>query len=108
MTETSVAIVLQLEGAADADLAREISQATGAETRALTTHGFDGDVMGWLLVGNFIVSSLATLAPILAKYLGDRRVKSIKVGDLVVENPQDEDVARILRAWGAGDHGHAQ
>lgn len=96
MTEETIAVVLEIDGAADPGLGEEIARAVGAGTRTLTKHGFDGDVASWLLVGNFVVSSLATLGPLLNKWLGDRRVKSIKVGDVTIENPHKEDVARIL------------
>ena len=107
MAEETIALVLEIDGAADAGLGEEIARTVGAATRTLTKHGFDGDVASWLLVGNFVVSSLATIGPLLNKYLGDRRVKSIKVGDVTIENPRKEDVARILSELGARGDGSA-
>jgi len=105
MSDETVAVVLEINGEADAGLGEEITRNVGAQTRTLTKHGFDGDLASWLLVGNFVVSSFATLGPVLMKYLGDRRVKSIKVGDVTIENPRQEDLARILSELGSRGNG---
>lgn len=97
MTEPNLVFVLEAEGEIDEGFGQDIESATGAEVRTVKKHGLAGDVSSWLLIGNFVVASLATLIPLLTGYLKERRVKSIKLGDLVIENPTAEQVAAVLK-----------
>jgi hypothetical protein len=105
MTEQSVLIVVEFDGEIDPALSAQVSAETGSEVRAVKKHGLSGDVTNWLLIGNFIVTALATLAPIISSYVKDRRVKSIKVGDLTIENPKPDEIASILQAWAKSQSG---
>ncbi|HZG44913.1 MAG TPA: hypothetical protein VEZ41_01415 [Allosphingosinicella sp.] len=104
MTADSVVIIVEAEGDPDPELKVALAGATGSEVRVVQKHGLTGEVASWLLIGNFVVTTLATLTPIFLNHLKDRRVKSIKVGDLVVENPKPDDIAAILRTWSGDDH----
>ena len=99
MTEDSVIVVVETVGEADTNLATRISEETASSVRTVTRHGLGGDASTWLLIGNFVATSFATLAPIVSNYIKERRVKSIKVGDLAIENPRPEDVEKMLQAW---------
>jgi hypothetical protein len=99
MAEDAVIIVVEVEGDADTSLSTRISEETACPVRTITKHGLAGDASTWLLMGNFLVTSFATLAPILANYIKQRQVKSIKVGDITIENPKQEDIDKAFQAW---------
>jgi hypothetical protein len=99
MTEDAVIVVIEAEGDADMGLSARITEETATPVRTVIKHGLGGDVASWLLIGNFLVTSIAALAPIILNYVKERRVKSIKIGDVTIENPKQEDIERILQAW---------
>lgn len=107
MNQQDVLIVFEFDGEVDPALSAQVSSETGSEVRAVKKHGLTGDVANWLLIGNFIVTALATLAPIISNYAKERRVKSIKLGELTIENPKPEEIASILQTWAKSQSGPA-
>ena len=97
MSDASVTLVLEFEGEADPTLAQQAKAATGAETRTVEQHGLEGDLNTWLMIGNFAIASLVALIPVVSTALQARRAKSIKVGDVTIENPTAEQVTELLR-----------
>lgn len=96
MNREQAVFVLETEGEIDEDFGQGLEAATGSELRTVKKHGLAGDVSTWLLIGNFAVTSLAAIVPLITSYLKERRVKSIKLGDLVIENPTPEQVEFVI------------
>ena len=96
MQDDSITLVLEFAGDADPTLAAELNAATGAEARTIEQHGLEGDLNTWLVIGKFVVSSLAVLIPLVTAAFQVRRAKSIKVGDVTIENPTEEQVTQLL------------
>jgi len=98
MSDDSVTIVLEFEGEVDPSIATELSAETGAPTRTIEQHGLEGALNTWLVIGHFVVDSLATLVPLVTIALQARRTKTIKVGDVIIENPSPEQVTELLQS----------
>jgi hypothetical protein len=56
-----------------------------------------GDAATWIVVATLAVQSISPLLTFLAQWRGLTRVKRIKIGDIEIENPSQEDL-ELLRA----------
>lgn len=90
----SVEMVLVLE---DSEAAEEIrgalpeGEAHVGEQRAL-----DGGAAEWVVFATMAAPVVKTVLDMLLRYVERDRVKSLKYGELEIENPSKEDVQRIL------------
>jgi len=86
------------------DDAQELGAALGvgepATVHIAKTSGFDGDVAQWILLANSTIAALSSLVAPLVVLVDRRRVRSVTVDGVHIENPTPQDVETLLRRAG--------
>lgn len=92
LTETIVVL-----GSRDAveSIGREIDSHRGAECVISERKNFDGDLQGWVAIGNLTISALTFVLAVVKEVVASKEVKKIRVGDVEIENPSAADIALL-------------
>jgi hypothetical protein len=70
------------------------------EVAVSSRRALDGDLASWMMIATLGVSALKVTLNATIKMAELRRVRSIKVGDVEVENPSRADVEKLLSLVG--------
>jgi hypothetical protein len=71
------------------------------------TAELDGDLAQWIVLAESSLIALANLIPVLISLVDRRRIRSITVDGVHIENPSDQDVQMLLSRAGLRDDGHS-
>lgn len=71
--------------------AKEAQDVAFSSRRAL-----DGDIATWVMIATLGLSALKIILKTAIRFAELRRVRSIKVGDIEIQNPDRADVERLL------------
>lgn len=95
MESDALTVVIDCEG----DAVDELRTALTAEHKPqfIERRNLSGDAATWIVVATLAVQSISPLLTFLAQWRGLTRVKRIKVGDIEIENPSEDDL-ELLRA----------
>jgi hypothetical protein len=81
----------------DADnLISKIEEAAGIAVSRFDKSNIDGTASSALLYFEALSPFVAAIAPIVLHFLSNRRIRKIKVGDVEIENPSEEQVKSLL------------
>lgn len=95
----------------DQDDAEQISGRLGADepgsVQIAHTAELDGDLAQWIVLAESSLIALANLIPVLISLVNRRRIRSITVDGVHIENPSEQDVQTLLSRAGVRDDGHS-
>jgi hypothetical protein len=104
MTDNQVEVTVVVAAREDAEeLARLLEEISPGSAHVANTAELDGDLAQWILLAQSTITTLASLVPPLLALLDRRRVRSVTVGDVHIENPTREDVEALLQRAGLRD-----
>ena len=95
LSQTDIAIIVTDQEAASALAGR-------SQDGTFTTHerrNLDGRAAEWVVLGGATLSGLRLLLETLLRYTELKKVKSLKLGDLEIDNPRNEDVTRLIEHY---------
>jgi hypothetical protein len=95
MAPDTLKVVIDCEGEAIDELRTALN--AGHTAQFIERRNLSGDAATWIVVATLAVQSISPLLTFLAQWRGLTRVKRIKVGDIEIENPSEDDLA-LLRA----------
>ena len=95
MESDAVKVVIDCEGEGLDELRTALGAAQAPQF--IERRNLSGDAATWIVVATLAVQSISPLLTFLAQWRGLTRVKRIKVGDIEIENPSEEDL-ELLRA----------
>lgn len=100
MSEETEIMVVHVDRGGSDFLADELNRIhPEAETRVAEKQNLDGSPAGWLVVAAVSVRTLPAILDAIGRLIQLYRVKSIKVGELEVENPTRADVDDLKRTY---------
>jgi hypothetical protein len=73
----------------------EIDSHQDSKSEFSERRNLDGSTAAWIVIASLAVQSLSPILTYLGKFLESKAVKKIKVGDIEIDNPTPEDVARL-------------
>lgn len=88
MSHVTLAVECEVDSAKG--LATELEQVTKSKVISGTKNSLDGSPETILQIVEVATSLMAAVAPIVAAYIANRRVKKIKCSDIEIENPTQE------------------
>ena len=91
-------IVVTGERDAVESILREINAHSGSESAITERKNFDGDLQGWIAIGNLTVSALTFVLAVVKEAVASKKVKKIRVGDIEIENPSAMDIELLHRS----------
>ena len=96
MSDSEIEVVVALDPNLVNEFERSLGSA-GAEVEGSPTRGYDGSqTASWLLVATTAITTAPAVIAELRGLLGRKKVGSVTIGDLTIDNPTPEDVDR---AW---------
>jgi len=92
MEQADKIIVVQGTRQAMEAIRKTIDAQRGGESVLTERKDIDGDTAAWILVANLTAQAIPHVLSFIKAYVAMRHVKKIKVGDLQIENPTEQDL----------------
>jgi len=97
MDEQSNTIVVSgTREAADA-IKKEIDTVLNSQSQFVERKTLDGNTPTWIVIATLAVQSLPSIIELAKYYLPRGGIKKIKVGDVEIENPTEEQVDLLIK-----------
>ncbi len=74
-------------------------QSTGSDCQISDKKNLPGGPEPWLGVANLVITGIPVVVAAIKSFTGrdkEKRIVKIRIGDLEIENPTEEDIARVL------------
>jgi hypothetical protein len=105
MSEQSERLVIQGTEDAISAVKEAVSGLTGSRTQSKRLQAQAGDPNTWVLVAEVAKVALPVLIPSLVALFGQKRIKTIKIGDVQAENITAAELEALLRSHSGGNDG---
>jgi hypothetical protein len=95
MQEKTALVVIECPQETADGLRREFESLTDAQFRVAERRNLDGSEATWIVVATLALQAL----PQILTFISTRRTTKIKVGNIEIENPTQEDLERLRKFY---------
>lgn len=99
MEQDEKRLMIQVAADSVAALSSEVDGVATAPSKAIEQKHLSGDLPVWILAATVAVNALPTLLAAVSKYVDQKKVTRLQIGDVVIENPQPEDLEIFREKW---------
>ena len=96
MTSNSETIILKGSRDAIEAINNKIKEQTGSKTLISERRNLEGDSATWIVIATLATQSLPHILNFIKDYVSRDKVKSFKIGDIVIENPTAKMVEDMI------------
>jgi len=94
-----VTLAVECDSQASVGLSADLQAAANSQVVSAQKKHLDGSPASTLQIVQVAASMMAAVAPIIAAYISNRRVKKIKLGSIEIENPTSEQWETLWKQY---------